>query len=208
MIHSPRLNAESSTEPATPNLVTDRKVHCTSDWMVDGGLGSILRLGVDPEVQCTLQKIGRGLSHHSTLNPQHSTLLIETHHPDNGNGLQWCIALLIGWRMVVLVSFRDWVLIRSAVHPTKNFGGLSHHSTLNPQHSTLLIETHHPDNGNGLQWCTALRVSWWMVVLVPFRSWVLIPKCSAPYKKFGGLSHHSTLNHSTLNIAHRNPPIP
>ena len=32
-------------------------VHCTSDGLVDGGLGSIPRLGVDPEVQCTLQKI-------------------------------------------------------------------------------------------------------------------------------------------------------
>ncbi|MDX9850952.1 MAG: hypothetical protein RBT01_10630 [Anaerolineaceae bacterium] len=32
-----------------------KMVHCTSDWLVDGGLGSIPRLGVDPEVQCTLQ---------------------------------------------------------------------------------------------------------------------------------------------------------
>ncbi len=32
-------------------------VHCTSSELVDGGLGSILRLGVDPEVQCTLHEI-------------------------------------------------------------------------------------------------------------------------------------------------------
>ena len=34
-------------------------------------------------MQCTLQKIWRLIS---TLNPQHSTLLIETHHPHIGNG--------------------------------------------------------------------------------------------------------------------------
>ena len=46
-------------------------MHCTSGWLVDGGSGSILGLGVDPEVQCTLQKIWRLIS---TLNPQYSTL--------------------------------------------------------------------------------------------------------------------------------------
>jgi len=32
-------------------------VHCTSDGLMDGGFGPIPGLGVDPEVQCTLQKI-------------------------------------------------------------------------------------------------------------------------------------------------------
>ncbi len=53
-------------------------VHCTSSELVDGGFGSIPELGVDPEVQCTLQKI-RWLI--PPLNPQHSTLNIAHRNP-------------------------------------------------------------------------------------------------------------------------------
>ena len=72
-------------------------VHCTSDGLVDGGLGSIPRLGVDLEVQCNLRKF----------------------YPEIGNGSEWCIALLMGWWMVVWVPFRDWVLIPKCSAPYK-----------------------------------------------------------------------------------------
>ncbi len=89
-----------------------------------------------------------------------------------------CNALLVSG--FTLLCVRSWFgcLSLSAMHPTKNLAAYlnpqpsilnTQPSTLNTQHSTRLIVPHHPHIANGSEWCIALLIGWWMVVLIPFR---------------------------------------